>query len=325
MQNSINICTSFDLNYWKYWTVMLNSLIVNADFNQIKKIEIYILTDFLDSETKKAIQNSLKRQWKEINIYFLEYKISFFKDKFKTLKLADYISPLTLYRLLIDHILPINIDRVLYLDSDMIVDANILEIYNITLDNNIIWACKEIYINLERYNHLDKKHILKIYFNAWLLLIDLNKWRQWDCTNKILNFVNLYWDKLWVADQDILNYIFSNETKLIHPQRNTPTTIYSANNNTNSQYNIDEFLETKNNPKIIHFFWSLKPWNWITHHPLCYKYYKYLKISWLSEKKDFLKYLLHKVILFILSLKTFRRFIRKIYLIKKWTIKDDPL
>ncbi len=319
--NKINICTSFDKNYWKYWTVMLFSLLKNINKNN--KIDIYILTDGLSINIKNKIIKSLSVFDCEIKIIFCEYNLSFFKQNFSSLKLADYISPLTLYRLVIDKIIPDNIDRLLYLDSDMIVDCDIIEIYNLDLGDNIIWACKEIYIDLLNYNLWNIK--LKNYFNAWLLLINLNEWRENKITEKILEFINKYWDKLSVADQDVLNYIFNKKTYFIHPQFNTPTTIYSSDNEKKSKYTKEEFFKTKNNPKIIHFFWNLKPWNWITHHPLSYKYYEYLKDSWLNEKKDLYKHIFHKIILFFLDFKFLRKIIRKIYLYKKWTIQDDPL
>ena len=48
-----------------------------------------------------------------------------------------------------------------------------------------------------------------IYFNAGVLLINVNRWIDNDCSDKILDIVKKYGQKLVLPDQDALNILFS--------------------------------------------------------------------------------------------------------------------
>ena len=123
----------------------------------------------------------------------------------------------TFYRLLIPHILPAEIEKCIYIDSDIIFNLDIAELQQINLTDKPLAAVPEaeIYINAYKQRAL-KKYLVQAdlvngedYFNAGVLLMNLNYWRQ----NEQLILGGIKWVSehpqcTWF-DQDILNYLFS--------------------------------------------------------------------------------------------------------------------
>lgn len=122
------------------------------------------------------------------------------------------------YRLLIPKILSSDIDKCIYLDSDIIINLDINELWQINLGNNALAAVPEMEANAYNYEVMDaaKKYLLiadfvnyEDYFNAGLLLMNLNYFRF--SQNLIMNGIEFYGEhpQCNAFDQDILNYLFS--------------------------------------------------------------------------------------------------------------------
>ncbi len=120
------------------------------------------------------------------------------------------------YRLLITKVLPKDIEKIAYIDSDVIVNLDINEFWSIELGEKI-FACVP-----ELFNGVDTQKILPLcyegyvkkedYFNAGILLMNLKQFRNEEALlKKGLKFrgEHLYY---FCFDQDILNYCFSTRT-----------------------------------------------------------------------------------------------------------------
>lgn len=122
------------------------------------------------------------------------------------------------YRLLIPQLLPKDIVKCIYLDSDIIVNLDIAELWCVELGDNVFAAVCEMEANAYNYEHNDaaKKYLLKEgivryedYFNSGLLVMNLNYLRR--STKTVLRGIK------WLGehpqcncfDQDALNYLFS--------------------------------------------------------------------------------------------------------------------
>ena len=120
------------------------------------------------------------------------------------------------YRLLITKILPENIEKIAYLDSDIIVNLDIAELWRIELGDKIL-ACVP-----ESFNGVDTQERLPLcsegyvrnedYFNSGVLLMDLKRFRKED--KRLKEGIKFRSEHLYYPcfDQDILNYCFSTRT-----------------------------------------------------------------------------------------------------------------
>ena len=126
----------------------------------------------------------------------------------------------TMYRLLISEILPNDIEKVIYLDSDIIVHLDITELWKIQLLDKPLAAVPEIlaesayfikgYANT-LYILTEKFVAVENYFNAGVLVLNLAKFRKEKQTlQRGMEFI--FNAPQYVAhDQDFLNYCFAND------------------------------------------------------------------------------------------------------------------
>ena len=122
-----------------------------------------------------------------------------------------------MYRLLIPQVLPADIDRIIYLDSDIIVNLDLNELWQFNLGEKILAGVPEI----SAYGNSDKVRQMfqmcargfvrcEDYFNSGVLLIDLNFLRASEETIADgLKFINQNPQCAEFLDQDVLNYCFS--------------------------------------------------------------------------------------------------------------------
>ena len=135
-----------------------------------------------------------------------------------------------------------NLEKVLYLDVDIIVKNNILELFNTDLENKALGAVMDFgdsdYIkNLKSNVEINPSHT---YFNSGVLLIDCKKWKEQDISKKLFSIEKRYRGKLLCNDQDVLNKVFENDYKIL-PQK------FNA-------------LIVKEDTVIRHYYSKPKPW-----------------------------------------------------------------
>lgn len=131
MQN-INVCLSCDDNYSKYAGVVIASITANANNDDF--INFYIFDGKISSENKEKILELKKTN--NCNIKFVEIDETKF-EIYQQLTTHTYITIPTYFRLKIAELLP-DINKVIYLDCDVVVENSLVELFNTNLENNII-------------------------------------------------------------------------------------------------------------------------------------------------------------------------------------------
>ena len=124
MTKQLNILFSCNEQYAVPLTVSITSIFEN---NKDSKITVYVLYSTLLDNQKKNL-DTLAQQYNQ-NIILIQVESFFFKDS-----LELRWSKETYYRLLINELLPSDLERLLYLDCDIIINNDISKLYNINLD-----------------------------------------------------------------------------------------------------------------------------------------------------------------------------------------------
>lgn len=261
MNNTINIILSTDNNYAHQTGVVLCSIFEN---NKSFKINTHIIDGGISEKNKDDIEKLTQKYGQVIN--FTEIDL----DKFSFLPEIGHLSRATWYRILIPEIFK-DIDKVLYLDSDIIVDAEIIELYNTDIKDKIIAAAKDAQ-TVENFENKD--------FNAGVLLINIEKWRENNITDKAIDFISKNRDdfknkKYPNLDQDVLNIVI--EKRFI---KELPI-----------EYNfVTANISSIRKPKgvaIFHFAGNLKPWGNSNFIPLKNYFFKYSDITpWKKSMRD---------------------------------------
>ncbi|MEW9669191.1 glycosyltransferase family 8 protein [Ammoniphilus sp. 3BR4] len=248
---TIHIVTASNDCYSKPLAVMLNSLLENKVTKN--KLNIYIINSNISEQNKLKLTNSMKK----------------FKQKIKFLKVdpliyagfmtRGYLTMETYYRISIPELLNKDIDKVIYLDSDLIVKKDITSLWNINVDKYYLAAVTTPAGNT-RYKDLSIP-IESNYFNAGVLLINLKRWRENNVSEKIIQFINNNASKIKFCSQDPLNAILHDKWLQLDPRWN-----YLA-----------PYRRDVEDPYIIHYNGEGKPWN--HNHRFKGEYLKYLKTT----------------------------------------------
>lgn len=228
--------------------VMLTSLCEN---NKFEKHYIYILYDKrnLKAENIKKIQ-LLERQY-DLKICPIEINANLF-DECPT---RFHLSIETYFRFMAQEVLPQTIERVLWLDADMLIIKNIKDFYYQDFQNKSVVVCRTS--NPKAADFLNRLGLEASvgYFNAGIILFDLNTIRKkvsmqtyFDCLKK--NKERITW-----LDQDVLNIVFANDKKLLEDQS------YNLTFFSDTIFTKNEIKEIAQNAYILHYIGGEKPWH----------------------------------------------------------------
>lgn len=175
--------------------------------------EFYILDGGIIENSKKLIEKSLEK----FNNFSIEYidMLGFGLERFPNLK---HYSLNTFSRYFIPQIKP-DLKKVLYLDIDIIANGDIAELYNSDLENYPLGAVLEDFYGQNALTLKEKIYPKfasgKKYFNAGVLVLNLEYFRQNNMTQKLVDKTIELSDVLACPDQDIFNIFFENNYKVL--------------------------------------------------------------------------------------------------------------
>jgi lipopolysaccharide biosynthesis glycosyltransferase len=177
-----------------------------------------------------------------------------------------YLSIATYFRLFIPELLPKQIEKVIYLDCDLIIKGDLNQLWQVDLGENYVLAVRDSWMpsvkdGLLNYQQLGIEPNAK-YFNAGVLVVNLNKWRVDNIFSKAIDCLNRNKEYIRFADQDILNTIFSGQWGELDPRWNFTARFYQYSSWQESPYAEDVYNNLiHKDPYIIHFVSGEKPWN----------------------------------------------------------------
>ena len=239
----MNILVTIDDNYIDVCTKMLFSLRAHND-----NLIIHVIYD--DNLTAKSIEH-LKEQIKIYNIGELKlHHIDADSLNLKVVK-SEYITKTCFFRLYAPFMIK-DVDRLLYLDPDIVCQGSMEEFYNTDLGDNILAGCR----NMLRDNvqFLYKKNCNRLnlpfgtpYINSGVLLIDMQKYRDFLTFERLNQFLQEYKEILTFQDQDTINKLFLGKIKIM-------------DNKFNYQVNSVDWWNLSLDNTIIHYSESAKPW-----------------------------------------------------------------
>ena len=248
MENNLNVIPIFfaiDDGYIPFLAVALESLIENSSKKYYYSIKI--LYTNIKEENKKKI-NKYKRENVNIEFVDLNYYIEKVKDKLYT---RDYYTNTTYFRLFIANLYP-QYNKAIYLDSDIVVLGDIAELYNQDIGDNLVAAAPDDVIQtIKVFQEYAEKVVgvadYRNYFNAGILLMNLDEFRKFNFQDKFLYLLETI--KFTVAqDQDYLNRLCKGKVKIIDKAWDKMPV---AN---------DDFDDK--DLKIIHYNLADKPWHY---------------------------------------------------------------
>jgi lipopolysaccharide biosynthesis glycosyltransferase len=284
--SSIDIIFSSDNNYARHLGVVLCSIFENKNNNY--SINVYIIDGGISNENKEIL-STLETKY-VFKIIYLYVKIEDYKD----LYISDHITQAAYYRILIPELINIDIDKILYLDCDIVVLGDLIELFEINIDNYFAGVIEEKVVGIKENLGLKDE---TPYFNSGVILINLKKWREFNISNKTISFIRENPGKIKFWDQDALNVILAGKCLVLPKKFNLLTS------------EIENISNIKN-PVIVHFSSNVKPWLFNGRNPFNNSYFYYLNMipcnnkifnskiirNTLIESNIFLRFIFRKII-----------------------------
>lgn len=240
------ICS--DDNYLYQTAVLIESLILN---NKDKFFNIYIVGSDLKDE---KLADLISKFEDEKCIRKIDY-ICILDSDIKEFQISGHISVAAYYRIIALNILPLDVERIMYLDCDIIVNGDIESVYNIDFGDKLIVASEDKKIS-KRFNDVYENLQLNIttrYFNSGVIVFNVLELRKNKDFEKQL--MDIATDKKIVLrfhDQDVLNKYFHDDTIFVESK------LY--NQIVKEIKNKKEAEWVKKNSIIIHYADRRKPW-----------------------------------------------------------------
>ena len=190
----INIITNMNNKYLYPSLVSIHSSLKNSNKNE-KNLIYHILCP---DDIRRSNINKLKSliDVYPSNLALIFYNMGNLFSKYK----RNRFSEVTFYRLLSPIFIPL--ERIIYLDSDVLIFEDLQEMYNLPFNNNYILGFLDLLNYGVDYLGLNSEK----YINAGVLLINLDKIRNDNKCFEMLYMAKNY-KKLNNNDQTIINYV----------------------------------------------------------------------------------------------------------------------
>ncbi len=222
-----------------HYLIMLAALLKSIELNHKTEehIEVYIVEDNVPAKNKEKLKASLTEG--KISLIWIKMEDTIPKGFKFPLDKNTY--PLNIYiRLLIPYFMPKELKKVLFLDVDMIMLEDISKLWHTDIGDKIIGAAtdsvtKTLRNGVGNYQELGLNPDTK-YYNAGLQIINLEKWRENNMTDKIFSTIKNNIKYATPVDQYGANVAMVNKWHELNPLWN-----YFSNG-------------TNPDPYLIHYF-----------------------------------------------------------------------
>lgn len=244
-----NFLYCLDSNYNIPASCSIYSLLENSK----EKVNIFIMHKDAENEDFLPIKIIKHPNLNELIVHKVDLTDYDFPNIFGT-----HVSEATYYRLFIQDYIKEDIDYITYLDCDAfcINDPIVLIKENIEkMKSSGFIISSMLEPGLEHHSNNILKLNSKSYFNAGVMIIDLNKWKTNDLKNNSLRIIKEHKEKLLFWDQDILNLYFDGQYEPLPSTLNFKVDMDTDNRAVNIEKNLEQKIS------ILHYSGKFKPWS----------------------------------------------------------------
>ena len=242
--------------YFQHAAVTIASLLTN---NRARHFDLTIATD----QAYPAEESKLQTMVAAFGNATLRVAV-FGLERMTGLPTRLHLTLLMYLRLFAANILGPEIGRVLYLDTDLVVCADIADLWTTDMDDHAIACAPDIYGGAT-------------YANSGVMILNLDLWRCENAQEKLLGYIRTHSD-LAYPDQDALNTVFAGRIKMLPLRWNFQARMAEAKPHLLGLSKA-EFLALRKHPGIVHYTTGSKPWMYrkdVHYTPL---YHQYLALT----------------------------------------------
>ncbi len=247
----LDLLVTFDQNYIGPFQTMLKSAVLN---NPGEEIHIWLLHSGIPEDRLQALQEYCRLQ----DVTLTAVPVS--RRLFEGAPVSRQYPQEMYYRLLAPLLLPSSLERVLYLDPDILVINPLRPLWEIELNDNAFSAASHTGV-MDIMNGINRLRLNTDhdYYNSGVMLMDLGKAREFVRAEEIFQCVREHEMELLLPDQDVFNYLYGFKTLQVD----------DAVWNYDARYYSDYLIRSSGachmdwivkNTAILHFCGKRKPW-----------------------------------------------------------------
>ncbi|WP_430241023.1 glycosyltransferase [Neorhizobium sp. DAR64861/K0K2] len=271
----VNVVFATDEEYLPITAVAMTSLAAN--YKDARRLRVFVLVDRPMPEDDANRFSCIAERF-DIEIYPLLVSA----EDFSAVRTSRGISAATYFRLGMHLVLPSDLEKVVYLDSDMIILGNIAEVFDTVLDDRTLFAGAEDY-NSVAHRKSYKTPPTSVNLNAGVLVCNIKAIRAMDFLEEVSAYIEQNRYLIFHGDQQILNYLFAGRMKYIHIRWNMHGQLFepdwvASNLSGRALISPEDAAEGRKSPSIIHYNGAMKPWNGGAH-PRRRDWYRFARLS----------------------------------------------
>ena len=246
----LNFLYCIDENYNKQFETSVFSLLENVS----EKIKIYVIHKNPNLLRVSQIISNHKNLDELSIIKFQNPGINFPNLE------NTHVSEATYYRLFLQEYIPESEKFIMYMDADIVcindpTDSIKKEINNLTISDKVISVKSEKIFDEYVDETLERlKLTQRNYFNAGVMLIDLNKWFKENLSLKLTAHIDSIRNRIKYWDQDVLNSYFDGQFIELSEFLNFKLLLNYEN------LHVDLVKNSNSNIMFIHYTGKYKPW-----------------------------------------------------------------
>jgi len=274
--STVHVALAADDNYARALTVAARSVIENL--GRGRTLTIHVVDGGITPENRAKVEASLTRT----NVA-LDW-IGDVENKLRDLPTYGWFTPLTYARLLLPDLIPPSVDKVIYLDCDILVRHDIGELYDKEFGGNAAlgvpdtgaafvscpWGLALWYDNGRRADEFN--------FNAGMLVVNLDYWRRERVGQQALDYIRSE-RYHYNVDQEAINAVVGSAIGAVEPRWNQQGELYDDKCALALPYPAATVQELRDDPWIIHFSNVDKPWHRDSKHPFTPEWIHYLDLT----------------------------------------------
>ena len=249
-QNAYHIAFTGTANYIPWIGVAMSSIMMH---NPASSFCFHLLLDHLPQDEMQKL-NSFSQKWQvPIFIYMMNDAYLSTLCHFSRYVINGKFVAAFLYRFFVPDLISEFSSRVLYLDGDIVCNGPISEFMTMNIDNHVVATAPDL-----KCKEYATRFSLSNYFNAGVILINIDQWMKKSITSLLLETLNLYQSQnidLPCADQDILNIVLKDNTFFVSRKYNMPYRLVRP-----SLFKKRIKNENPSTASLIHFIGAIKPW-----------------------------------------------------------------
>lgn len=267
-RNTKQIVYSCDNNYVEQTIISIISMLKHNN----SLIKVWIVSDNISKINKINIMNKLLIH--HVDIEFLDINVvlrDFYLEE-------QTHHPRTIYaKLFLEQI--INEDRLLYLDSDTVINDNLDYLWERDMEQELIAGVQMPYSDkVKKAMNIDQQ---SPYLCDGMVMLNLGLWRKYSIGRQCKEFIEQHRGNPPMMSEGTLNFVCQNRIGVLHPKYNLmPSMLMYSSDQIKKifcvsiYYNDAELLEARTFPVVIHFIKELynRPWLEPCDHPLKYLY-----------------------------------------------------